>query len=210
MITIAIVEDDPVTRLGLAAIVDNETGMTAVASVASVEELEAKHLTAVDVILLDLYLRSSEFQGADAVKRLVERGHRVLVLSMSDEELAVQEAIGAGANGYLTKEAEPDEILRAARTVAGGKTYFSATVAGFLLRDAARLTAREVQILRLVASGDTTPEIAAQLVISEKTVNRHLERIRDKTGARRRADLTRFAIERGILSRFQRKPPRPH
>ncbi|MEU2777879.1 response regulator transcription factor [Streptomyces sp. NPDC007162] len=205
MIRVAIVEDDPITRYGLTQIINAESDFTLVTAAASMETFGLLQARDVDVVLLDLYLRGGGPEGAEAVRLLVDRHCRVLVLSMSDEEIAVQTAIGAGAHGYLTKEAEPDEIVRAARSVAGGGMYISATVAGFLLRDPARLTEREVEILRMVASGDTTPEIAAALTISDKTVNRHLERIRDKTGYRNKADLTRLAYERGIISRFRRR-----
>ncbi|MFF3990584.1 response regulator [Streptomyces sp. NPDC001797] len=205
MIRVAIVEDDPITRYGLTQIITAESDFTLVRAAASMEPFGLLQARDVDVVLLDLYLRGGGPEGAEAVRLLVDRHCRVLVLSMSDEEIAVQTAIGAGAHGYLTKEAEPDEIVRAARSVAGGDMYISATVAGFLLRDPARLTEREVEILRMVASGDTTPEIAAALTISDKTVNRHLERIRDKTGYRNKADLTRLAYERGIISRFRRR-----
>ncbi|WP_316745542.1 response regulator transcription factor [Streptomyces sp. MK7] len=205
MIRVAIVEDDPITRYGLTQIITAESDFTLVRAAASMETFGLLQARDVDVVLLDLYLRGGGPEGAEAVRLLVDRHCRVLVLSMSDEEIAVQTAIGAGAHGYLTKEAEPDEIVRAARSVAGGDMYISATVAGFLLRDPARLTEREVEILRMVASGDTTPEIAAALTISDKTVNRHLERIRDKTGYRNKADLTRLAYERGIISRFRRR-----
>jgi DNA-binding NarL/FixJ family response regulator len=99
----------------------------------------------------------------------------------------------------LTKEAEPDEILRAVMAVAAGRTYVSATLAAFLLKAPIQLTEREKEILQLVASGETDRDIAEQLVISVRTVHSHLDRIRDKTGCRRRADLTRLAIESGII-----------
>jgi DNA-binding NarL/FixJ family response regulator len=118
---------------------------------------------------------------------------------MFEQEEAVLDAIAAGAHGYLTKEAEAEEVAKAIATVADGRPYFSATVAGYLLREPIRLTDREKQVLRLLAAGETDAQIAAELVVSLRTVNGHLERIRNKTGFRRRAELTSFAYRRGLV-----------
>ena len=117
------------------------------------------------------------------------------------------DAIAAGAAGYLTKSSEPEEITHAVQVVAEGGTYVSPTLASFLLQAARTdpvdipfaLTEREKEILSLVASGERDADIAEQLYISIRTVRSHLDRIRDKTGRRRRADLTRLAIQEGIV-----------
>lgn len=204
-INVAIIEDHPITRMGLAEVIVRAPGLELVTATGSVEEYESRVLLSTHVIVLDLGLSGTGLDGPAAVRHLRSTNVAILVVSMYGEEMPVLDAIGAGANGYLTKEAEPDEIIRAIRTVAHGGTYFSATVAGYLLRTPARLTERETEILRLVASGETATDISKQLFISEKTVNGHLERIRDKTGYRRRADLTRLAYERGILTRWRKK-----
>jgi DNA-binding NarL/FixJ family response regulator len=153
------------------------------------------------VLLLDLGLASGGPQGADAVAHLCARGVAVLVISASGGRRAVVSAVSAGAAGYLGKDAEPAEIVRAVQTVAGGGSYISPTLAGYLLDDARaiRLTGREEEILRLVAAGETDLDIAEELVISVHTVHSHLDRIRAKTGHHRRVDLTRFAIDRGLV-----------
>jgi DNA-binding NarL/FixJ family response regulator len=207
-INVAIIEDHPVTRLGLAEVVTRASGLELVTAACSVEEYEGRPTHNVNVVVLDLGLSGTGLEGPAAVRHLRGTGIVVLVVSMYGEEMPVLDAIGAGANGYLTKDAEPDELVRAIRMVASGGTYFSATVAGYLLRTPTRLTERETEILRLVASGETAADISRELFISEKTVNGHLERIRDKTGYRRRADLTRLAYERGIISRRWRKKGR--
>lgn len=204
-IRVVIIEDHPVTRLGLAQVVARAPGLELVTVASSIEEYEGRSWPDVDVILLDLGLGDVGLEGPAAVRHLRGTGVAVLVVSMYAEEMPVLDAISAGAHGYLTKETEPDEIARAVRAVAKGGTYFSATVAGYLLRTPTRLTEREAEILRLVAGGETAGDIARQLFITEKTVNGHLERIRDKTGYRRRADLTRLAYERGIFPRRWRK-----
>ena len=109
----------------------------------------------------------------------------------------------AGAAGYLTKDAEAEDIRRAVRAVANGQAYVSPTLASYLInankpRAASldhQLSPRELEILALVAAGETDRDIAKQLFIATATVYSHLERIRDKTGARRRAQLTRLYLE---------------
>jgi DNA-binding NarL/FixJ family response regulator len=205
MIKVGIVEDDPGYRLGLKTIVESQADIQPLVVSRSVEEFEAQQVFGLDVALLDLGLRGDGLEGADAVRRLVEVEVKVLVVSMAHQEVPVVEAIRAGAYGYLTKESEPEEIIRAVRTVASGGTHFSPTVAGYLLRDQRRMTEREVEILALVANGERASDIAGQLFISVSTVNGHLENIRHKTGYRNKADLTRLAFEKGILPRRRRK-----
>jgi DNA-binding NarL/FixJ family response regulator len=141
------------------------------------------------------------------VRYLCARGLAVLVVSAAGGQDDVLDAVAAGASGYLTKDAEAAEITAAVAAVAKGGTYVSPALAAYLLRAARTepkavpwaLTEREREILGLLASGDTDQDIAAQLYISVRTVRSHLERIRDKTGRRRRPDLTRLAIEQGII-----------
>lgn len=197
--TIAIIEDHPTTRKGLEAAVGLDPSLKVAVSVASVEEFMPKRHVPLSVVILDLGLRGGGIQGPQAVAAICSLDLPVLVVSMRDEPAPVLDSISAGAKGYLTKEAEPEEIVRAIARVAEGKTYFSATVAGYLLRDPSRLTRREQQVLKLVAAGETTKSIARLLQLAETTVNNHLDRIRHKTGSRRRADLTRFAIAQGLV-----------
>jgi DNA-binding NarL/FixJ family response regulator len=197
--SIAIIEDHPTTRNGLEAAVALDPGFNLTVSVSSVEEFMPKRYADLDVVILDLGLRGGGVQGAQAVAMLAALGLRVLVVSVRDEETPVLDSITAGAKGYLTKEAEPQEIVRAISRVAAGQTYFSATVAGYLLGAPSRLTPREREVLKLVATGETTRSIARMLHIAETTVNNHLDNIRNKTGSRRRAELTRLAIEQGLI-----------
>jgi DNA-binding NarL/FixJ family response regulator len=197
--TIAIIENHPTTRTGLEAAIALDPHLKVVVSVASVEDFMPKRHLRPNVVILDLGLPGGGIQGPPAVAAICSLGLPVLVVSMRDEAAPVLDSISAGARGYLTKEAEPDEIVRAVSRVADGRTYFSATVAEYLLRDPSTLTAREREVLKLVAQGETTKSIAAMLHLAETTVNNHLDRIRNKTGSRRRADLTRFAIAQGII-----------
>lgn len=201
MIKVAIVEDHPVFRKGLMQVVEAAPGLELAGVVRSVDAFDALRLGGRVIVLLDLQLEGSRLEGADAVAHLVADGYQVLVVSASEQPVDIVQAIGAGARGYLSKHAEETEILGAIQAVVQGRTYVSATLAGYLLQAPIQITAREQEILELVAGGETDQDIAEQLTISVRTVHSHLDRIRDKTGSRRRADLTRFAIGRGIIPR---------
>ncbi len=204
VITVAVVDDHPVYRQGLAHAVDASAALNLECAVDSVEELERRGVTP-NVVVLDLGLKG--VSGADAVRRVCDLGATVLVVSAEGAQKDVVDAIGAGASGYLTKSSEPEEITNAIQVVAAGDTYVSPTLAAFLLRAAKAddrtspfaLSDREREILALVAAGERDADIADQLFISVRTVRSHLDRIRDKTGRRRRADLTRLAVAEGIV-----------
>ena len=200
VISVVIVDDHPVYRQGLAMAVDRADDLELAGQASSIETFDALGVHP-DVVLLDLHLPGIE--GAAGVAHVVGSGNRVLVVSAAGTPDDVIDAIAAGAAGYLTKEADADEITRAVRTVAGGETYVSPTLASYLLRAdrssaTYTLTKRERDVLALVAAGETDQDIADQLTIAKTTVHSHLDRIRDKTGARRRAELTNLAHKLGI------------
>jgi DNA-binding NarL/FixJ family response regulator len=201
-ITVGIIDDHPLFRQGLAMAIDGASDQSVVAEAKSIEEFE-KLSVKPDVLLLDLHLPGIE--GAAGVAHMCDNGHVVLVVSAAGTPENVVEAIAAGASGYLTKETDAEEITRAVRVVAGGKSYVSPTLASYLLRvhhtaTAVSLTKREREVLELLAAGETDQDIADQLFIARATVHSHLERIRNKTGARRRAELTNLANRMGITS----------
>jgi DNA-binding NarL/FixJ family response regulator len=179
-----------------------------VAAQPSLEDLVPTDLSKAKVVILDLHLPGME--GPDAVRCVRTAGPAALVLSASDEPSKVIDAIGAGAAGYLTKGADTDEIVQAIRIVSSGGTYVSPVLAGHLLHQAWRkeraaqldLTPREREVLELVADGETDADIADRLYISVHTVHSHLDRIREKTGRRRRPELTRYAIEHDIKRQY--------
>ena len=203
MIVVAVVDDHPLYRRGLVGALSALDDIGVTGAVGSIEEFDRLALEA-DVVLLDLHLPGIE--GADGVAWMKRPDRRVLVVSAAAGQEDVLDAIAAGAAGYLTKDTDADELARAVRLVAGGQTYVSPTLASFLLmanRDPRpspfNVTDRERDVLELVAQGETDQYIAGALFISIATVRSHLDRIRDKTGARRRADLTRLAIDKGIV-----------
>ncbi|CAA9232984.1 MAG: hypothetical protein AVDCRST_MAG41-1088 [uncultured Corynebacteriales bacterium] len=213
-VAVLIVEDHPLYRNALRQELEAVPGVLPVATSGSLEDAE-EHLRGTgrhrpDLVLLDLHLPG--LGGADGVRHVRAAGLPVLVLSAAAEPAGVLDAIAAGAAGYLTKNADGAEIATAVRTVAAGGTYISPTLASYLLvaarqdpgadrpqSDQAGLTERERSILGLVAAGETDRDIAAQLSISVSTVRSHLDRIRHKTGHRRRPDLTRLAFQTGIV-----------
>lgn len=204
MISVGIVEDHPVFRHGLAGLVDDAEGLRLAFAVASIPELEAALAGGKrrpDVLILDLSLAGGGPQGVQAITYCVRLGRPTLIVSADATPSQVVAAMSAGAAGYVGKEAEAEEIVEAIRAVANGSTFLTPTLAGYLVDQAPsiKLTAREVQILRLVAAGEKDVDIAAELFISVNTVHSHLDRIRAKTGHHRRVDLTRFAIGRGLL-----------
>jgi DNA-binding NarL/FixJ family response regulator len=130
---------------------------------------------------------------------------RTLVMTASEKGETLLDAVAAGAAGYLTKRSSAAEVAEAVITVAGGGSVITPTLAGHLLRQYSRastgesemrpmLTSREQEVLRLVAQGLTDRQIAKNIFVSPRTVQNHLARIRDKTGLRRRSELTRWAV----------------
>ncbi|MEV6343727.1 response regulator transcription factor [Actinoplanes sp. NPDC051851] len=207
MTLVSVVEDHPLFRAALARVVEELPGVEAGPVAGSVEEFLAYRAAAGGVVLLDLHLPG--LQGAAAVLALSAAGHRPLIVSAQSGQADVLAALAAGARGYLTKSADAAEVGSAVRQVADGGTFVSATLAAFLLDSAGRrhagprltLTPREREVLALLAEGERDVDIAEALVISVRTVRSHLDRIREKTGHRRRSELTRFAIGEGLLAR---------
>jgi len=190
---IAIVDDHPVVREGLAAALSNR-GFAIAGAFGSAEELLGTRIDA-DVVLLDLELPG--MGGIDAIPR-IDKPVLVLTAYATDEQ--IDAVLRAGARGYLLKGAALEEIERAIRAVAGGQTYLDPKVASRVvaLSAAPRLSAREREVLRLVATGRSNKEIASALQIAERTVKFHVTAIFNKLGADNRAQAVAIAIERGL------------
>ena len=130
MISIAIIDDHPLYRQGLAAVVEQADDFTLAAEAASIERFDQLHVT-VDVVLLDLHLPGIE--GAEGVAHICARGPKVIVVSAVGAADDVIDSLAAGAAGYLTKDAEAEDIRRAVRAVANGQMYASPTLASYLI-----------------------------------------------------------------------------
>ena len=199
-IRVGVIEDHPLYRTAVARVLAEAADIDLGPVADSVPTFAASREPAGCVVVLDLKLRG--VTDSAAVHKVVSMGHKVLVVSAHAGQEEVLGAISAGARGYLSKDADGADILRAVREIAAGNTYVSPALASFLLNSArgakSVLSDRERQVLSLVAAGERDVDIAEAMSISVRTVRSYLERIRDKTGRRRRPELTRFAIEEGI------------
>jgi len=167
-----------------------------------------------DVVVIDIGMR--EMNGIEATRQLADLAPsaKVLAVSMHTEREFVAEMLKAGAHGYLVKDDALEDVLAAVRTVAAGGTYLSATVAGVVVGDYVRqlnepaaeaapdspLTARELEVLKLIAEGCTTKEIASRLGVSVKTVETHRRQTMDKTGIYSVVGLAKYALRLGLAS----------
>jgi len=156
-----------------------------------------------DLVILDLNLPG--LGGLELLRRMIQAGAgAILVLTMHAEPLYAKRALDAGAAGYVTKNASPDELLTAVRRVTAGGRYVEAELAQALAAPGAggqtldNLTARELEIMRLLAKGASLAEIAAAVGVGYKTVANNCVQIKSKLGVSRTADLVRLAIETGV------------
>ncbi|MDT0343228.1 response regulator transcription factor [Streptomyces litchfieldiae] len=209
-ITLLIVDDHPVVRDGLRGMFAAAPGFTVIGEASGgAEAVDLALQLQPDVVLMDLRMPGGS--GVEAIAELARRGprSRVLVLTTYSTDTDTLPAIEAGATGYLLKDAPLDEILAAVRAAAEGHTVLSPAVASRLvsaIRDPAApadetLSAREREILALVARGTSNREIAAELFISEATVKTHLTHIYRKLGAKDRAAAVAAGYDQGILGR---------
>ena len=206
MIRIVVVDDHPIVRQGLVSTLDDEEDFEVVGEASSAEDaLAVLARTRPDLILLDLELPG--MSGIDAIPRLREISPqtRVLVFTASDTDERVLSAVRSGAGGYLLKGVAVSEITSAIRTVAAGGTALAPSAAGRLAnairtpRGAGPLTAREREVLHLVAQGLPGKQIAVSLGISERTVKFHTASLIRKLGADNRAQAVALAAQRGLL-----------
>ncbi|MFF1562178.1 response regulator [Streptomyces sp. NPDC058293] len=208
LISLLIVDDHPVVRDGLRGMFESADDFTVLGEASN--GVEAVELTArldPDVVLMDLRMPGGN--GVDAIKELTRRGarSRVLVLTTYDTDSDTLPAIEAGATGYLLKDAPREELFTAVRAAADGRTVLSPAVASRLVtavRTPAApagepLSAREREVLALVAKGTSNKEIARVLFISEATVKTHLTHVYGKLGVKDRAAAVAVAYDRKIL-----------
>jgi DNA-binding NarL/FixJ family response regulator len=207
-IRVLVADDQRVVREALATLVGLIDGVEVIGTAEDgVEAVERARAGRPDVVLMDL--RMPRMDGTEATQRIRAEAPtaQVLVLTTYADDASLFPALRAGARGYLTKDASAEEIERAIRAVVAGRTHLDPAVQERLVAavvdrsegDAGRppddLTHRELEVLRLIASGRSNAEIAAELVVSQATVKTHVNRIFHKTGARDRAQAVRYAYQ---------------
>jgi DNA-binding NarL/FixJ family response regulator len=208
-VRIVLADDQPLVRAGVRKVLEGIAGFVVVAEAAGGDEVVRKvQETLPDVLVLDLNMPGRDgFEVLTEIRRL-ELPVRVLVLSLHVDPRYVTRAVRCGADGYLLKDTAVEDLPGAVRAVLAGKGFYSpraqhaltAAVRGPSPDDAfARLTARELEVLRLVAAGRSSKEIGARLSISARTVESHRASLGRKLGLHTVAELTRLAIEHGLL-----------
>jgi DNA-binding NarL/FixJ family response regulator len=206
-IRIVVADDHPIVREGLIAVLGTQPDFSVVGEAATgIEVIACVRELEPDVLLLDLAL--PEMDGAEALRTLRDERHavRVLVFTAFDTDDRILAALRAGAQGYLLKGAPRDELFSAIRVVHRGGSLLQPVVASRLLRDGAQqpaqpdLTAREMDVLRLLMRGMQNKEIAIELVVTERTVKFHVSSILRKLGAGNRTEAVAVATKLGLLT----------
>lgn len=208
-IRILLVDDHTVVRKGIRMILSAQPDMEVVAEAKNgLEAVAEAERTQPDVVIMDVNMEG--LNGIEGTRRIagISPRSRVLALSMHRDAVYVREMLRAGAKGYLVKDADDDALLDAVRAVARGEAYLSPSVADAVLTDYRKhvtnpmdlLTAREREVLQLIAEGKTNKDIANQLKLSVYTVEAHRSRLMEKLNLHSTGDLVRFAIRNGIIS----------
>jgi DNA-binding NarL/FixJ family response regulator len=208
---ILIADDHAIVRSGLRKVLDAKPDLEVVAEAEDGAEAVEKAMTA-DVHLAILDVSMPRMTGIQAAAELHKRKPelKTLMLSMHDSEQFLFEALKAGASGYVLKSGADTDIVDAVRAAMRGNSYLYPTAVTTLVRDYVErggrgeeqfdvLTPRELEVLKLIAEAYTSKQIAEQLFISVKTVDRHRQNILEKLGMRDRVELTRYAIRRGLI-----------
>jgi DNA-binding NarL/FixJ family response regulator len=207
---ILVADDHPIVRSGLRTVIDAEPDLEVVAEAENGADA-VRHALANDVDLAILDVAMPKLTGIQAAAELHRQKPelKLLMLSMYDSEQFLYEALRAGASGYVLKSDADQDIVEACRQTMRGQSFLYPSAVTTLVKDYVQrgstdesfevLTPRELQVLKLIAEAQTSKEIAQELVISVKTVERHRQNILDKLGMSDRVELTRYAIRRGLI-----------
>lgn len=213
-ITVLLAEDHVIVRQGLCALLNADGHFRIVGEARNGREaVEMASALKPDVILMDIAM--PRLNGLEATRRILAENPaaKIVILSAHSDEAYIERMNAAGVAGFLEKQTSAEVLTKAIREVALGRTYFSPAVAkrlrevaaaprgrdGLAKADAARLTAREAEVLQLVAEGAANKQVAAALGISIKTVEKHRQHLMDKLGIHDTAGLTRHAIATGVI-----------
>jgi DNA-binding NarL/FixJ family response regulator len=210
---VVIADDEEMVRSGLRMVVDAQPDLTVVGEAADGREVtETVRRTKPDVVLMDI--RMPHVDGVQATRAVLSAtpAPRVVMLTTFDDDATLYEALRAGASGFLLKASPPEQLLDGIRAVGSGQALIDPQVTRRVLESFAgqpspavrpseldELTAREEEVLRLLARGLSNREIAAELIISEATAKTHVVRVLGKLGVRDRAQAVVFAYESGVV-----------
>ena len=201
-ISILLIDDHPLTRLGIARTLENTPGMQVNAQCADIKssrEWLASTGSQADIALLDRILPDGD--GLSLVQELKKRGIRTVMLTMAGEDFEISEAIAAGVDGYILKSADPEQLINAIQSVAQGNSMFPSHIMqklarGELKQDVfSKLSQREREIVELVAQGLSNKAISSRLDLSENTVRNHLSNIMEKLGMQNRVQVATSALK---------------
>lgn len=213
MIRVLIAEDHHLVRQGIRALLEKAGDMEIVGEAQDGQDaIEKAERLAPDVVVMDLSMPRLNGNQATERIRALRLPTQVVILSMYSDETLVRQALRAGARGYLLKHSVAEELLLAVRAACRGETYLSSAVSGAILADVLasgteeeesapfdRLTAREQQVLKLVAEGRTNNAIAQIMNVSVKTVEKHRSSLMTKLNVHDMAGLVRIAIKHGLI-----------
>ncbi len=209
---VLLVDDHTILRTGLRMFFDSQQDMVVVGeAVCGEDALEKVQVLQPDVVILDISMPG--MSGIEAIARIKQLTPDVgiLMLTMHEAEEYLQQAMQAGASGYVLKKAADSELLEAVRAVARKEIFLHPEMANLLIQSilhpvttegskkSLNLSARETEVLKLVALGHTNKEIGQELDVSIKTVETHKARIMGKTGCERRSELVRYAMQEGYI-----------
>ena len=212
-IRVLVVDDQELFRRGLTMLLAVEPGLEVVGEAGDgAEGVSLAESAAPDVILLDVRMpKKSGIEACLAIKESVPSA-KIIMLTVSDEEADLYEAVKSGASGYLLKDSSIEEVAQAIRVVADGQSLISPSMAIKLIDEfkqmsrperetgpALRLTERELDVLRLVAQGHSNKEIAARLFISENTVKNHVRNMLEKLQLHSRMEAVMYAVRENLL-----------
>jgi DNA-binding NarL/FixJ family response regulator len=214
---VLVVDDHALFRKGVASLLGDTEGFTVVGEARDGREAVAKaQALTPDVVLMDIYMPGMD--GLEAVRRIKQArpSVRIIMLTVSEEDQSLFEALKAGAHAYLLKSVEPEELFRTLRGIVRGEAFLSPSMAAKLLDEfarksgagageaaAARVSAREQEVLELLTGGAVNKEIAAALGISENTVKNHLKSIMEKLHAENRVQVVAYALRKGLVKAQQ-------
>ncbi len=210
MVRVLLVDDHPVVRAGLRALLETSGRIEVVGEAASGEEgVERARALEPDIVIMDLAMPGID--GVQATRRIGELGipTKVLVLTIHDEDEFLVPALDAGADGFLNKSVVDTELLGAIEAIVRGHSYLPRRAAALLRRSASAqesshpgadvLSRREIAVITLYARGFTASEMAREVYLSPKTVEGYLARAKTKLGLKNRREIVRFALEAGLL-----------